>query len=356
MTAGFYMYRHNISEESADWFQANIAYNQELMFHIQQKKLKRIFENRKKLTKYPDKIYQDKIVLLFDYYVHSNGDRHDEIKTAIQRNMNNKNFDEIVIFVEDTYKGDIESLHETFNADERIKFMLNSKRATYRSALNYVFKQHPNTHNNTVYLLCNNDCYFMDDVKLLKHINFHNGQRVLSMTRVDQLPTGKIVRPRIPPLDEAHGGNLQQLKHENSFGILAPTSSDAWAFKHPLSKTKAQINIELGRLHCENQFLSRIYEDGFKPFNIGFCEFIRCIHLHNTQVRNVETYVSENIDYDYQPPYVDFKKQQSENKMRNYNDTITDTGMAMHRNNFYYDEQITGEYGKHIVCDINTLL
>ena len=195
----------------------------------------------------------------------------------------------------------------------------------------------------------------MDDVKLLKHINFHNGQRVLTMTRVDQLPTGKIVRPRIPALDQAHGGSRIQQSHEESFGVLAPTSSDAWAFKQPLSKTKAQINIELGRLHCENQFLSRIYEDGFKPFNIGFCEFIRCIHLHNTQVRNVETYVSENIDYDYQPPYIDYKKLREENKMRDYDKAITGTGMQMHRNNFYYDEQISGDYGEHVVRDISTL-
>ena len=188
----------------------------------------------------------------------------------------------------------------------------------------------------TIYLLCNNDCFFDDTLKILKYIDFRDGKRVVSMTRVDQLTDGNVSRPK---------------RTDDQQGYWGPESSDAWAFTHKLTETKADLSgIELGRIHCENIFLSRLYRNGHDIFNVGFCQHVKCIHIHNTQYRDQETRKCETDDFEHHPPYFDYTS-----KTPDWSKFIKNSGMMWHPSNFYFDDQHSGEYGAHVVRDIVTL-
>ena len=104
----------------------------------------------------PTQNKQDKIILMFDFYPIENEERKTEITTAIQNNINNDLFDELIMFVECSEE-ESKKLTSCFELTDKVKVVPNSKRTTYRSAIDYAKKINDK---DAVFLLTNNDCYF----------------------------------------------------------------------------------------------------------------------------------------------------------------------------------------------------
>lgn len=304
----------------------------------------------------PTENKSDKIILMFDYYEIENKERRTEITTAIQNNINNDLFDELIMFVECSEE-ESKKLTSCFELTDKVKVIPNSKRTTYRSAIEYAKKINDE---DAIFLLTNNDCYFDETVELLKKIDFDNGKRVLSMTRKDLLETGEIVNTINPYadnpwLDGISGEFTKKIDYENAF-LMGPESSDAWAFKSNLAKTNANIDIELGRYHCEQQFLGRIYEDGYDVRNVGFCGHIKCIHIHQSFYRIAETYMADESDKEYYNfNYIMDFWSDATNPTRTYENYVVNSNMNFHKNNYFIDDRLSGQFGKYVVRDIRDL-
>tara|TARA_A100001037_G_scaffold106674_1_gene96930 strand:+ start:4750 stop:6858 length:2109 start_codon:yes stop_codon:yes gene_type:complete len=225
-----------------------------------------------------------KITLMLQYYDEPNIERRNELLRAIDRNICNKIIDDIVIFLEisdktrsfEELKADIDVHGNNF-----IAFVPLHMRLTYTRAIEYAEKHGDG---DTVFLVCNNDCYFNNTVELLKKIDFRQGRRLVCLTRKDELPDGKIVRAKSPKVwdpnykfDEVHAPSRDEMS------FLDYGSSDAWAFTDDIKKYKFESNYQLGTFNCEYNFHEQAHLAGIDLRNP--CEFIDCIHIHNTYFR-----------------------------------------------------------------------
>mgnify|MGYP003979226235 CR=1 FL=1 len=308
----------------------------------------------------PTQNKQDKIILMFDFYPIENEERKTEITTAIQNNINNDLFDELIMFVECSEE-ESKKLTSCFELTDKVKVVPNSKRTTYRSAIDYAKKINDK---DAVFLLTNNDCYFDETVELLKKIDFKNGKRVLAMTRKDLLETGEIVNSVNPDIDGyshdievSDEGEIDKKVDYRKGHLIGPESSDAWAFKSNFHETKAKLDHEMGRYHCEQQFLGRIYEDGYDVRNVGFCGHIRCIHIHQSFYRKVDTMIIDESDTEYynNDYMIDFWKEGNSKPTRNWDNYVVNSNMNFHKNNYFIDDRLSGQFGKFVVRDIRDL-
>ena len=281
----------------------------------------------------------NQITLLLDFYEVDNSARKHEIVSSIQNNINNKFIDNVVIFTEVSVDK-ISKLMSCFKLNSKVSIIPNCNRITFRSALEYADET---KNDDSVFVLLNNDCYFDETINLLRKIDFKNGNRVLSMTRKD-LNNGVVENATNPFTDSTERGNL-----------IGPESSDAWAFKRTLNNTKAKLDIELGRNHCDQQFFGRIYEDGYEVRNVGFCNHIKCIHNHNSKYRDMNRW-NTNLESEYNNKnyMMDFWEDDF-SASRNYDNYVVNSWMNFHKNNYFIDDRLSGEYGKFVVRDIKEL-
>lgn len=281
----------------------------------------------------------NQIILMIDFYEIDNIDRRNEIISSIQNNINNEFINEVVIFTEVSEDKSLKLL-SCFKLNSKIKIIPNRKRTTFRSALQYAESTQDD---DTIFVLSNNDCYFDETINLLRKIDFKNGNRVLSMTRKD-LNNGIVENARNPFIDSTKLGNL-----------IGPESSDAWALKRVLNKTKANLDIEMGRNHCDQQFFGRLYEDGYEVRNVGFCNHIKCIHNHNSKFRDMNRWNTDTeFEYNNKNYMMDFWEDDLKAD-RNYDNYVVNSWMNYHKNNYFIDDRLSGEYGDFVVRDIKEL-
>lgn len=294
----------------------------------------------------------NKIILMVQYYEIENAERKQEIVRAIQTNINNNLIDQIIIFV-DCAVEELKNITSCFQLNEKVRLISKQTRMTYRSAINFANELNDK---DAVFLLANNDCCFDETIGLMKKIDFLNGKRVLSMTRKDLLKTGDLVNAVNPEVIVGESGELiQKTDYQNGL-LIGVESSDAWAFTSGLCETNANIDIELGRYHCEQQFLGRIYEDGYDVRNVGFCGHIKCIHIHQSFYRKAETYMVDESDKEYYNfNYMTDFWEDDLKADRNYDNYVVNSWMNFHKNNYFIDDRFSGEYGKFVVRDLKEL-
>ena len=314
------------------------------------------------LEKIPER--SDKIILLIDYYNVQDEERRKEIIFAIQKNIDCGHFHKIYIFLEKNDQRSNEELANDFYVQINVQFIRDCRRSTYRSFLDFIKNETPEEESDAVFILSNNDCYFDDSVNLFKHLPFNWGKTIYSMTRKDLLSDGRIIDAMHP--QQLYGNipdvdNLPEaldVKHvRESEQILGPDSSDAWAFKKKLTDTSVDLNFELGRYHCENQFLGRLKSNGYNPKNIGFCGHVRCIHVHQSFWRKMSTTIYDPSDSDYynfnfMPPFFDPENQKS----RTLDNCIAGTNSVIHKNNYFYTDQFSANLENYVITDINKYL
>lgn len=311
-------------------------------------------------------IKQDKIILLIDYYNVKNEERKKEIIFAIQKNIDCGHFYKIYIFLEENDDRSSEDLANDFFVQPNVQFIRDCKRSTYRSFLDFIKNKTLKDEKNAVFILSNNDCYFDESVNLFKYLSFNWGKTVFSMTRKDLMQDGSIIDALHPDMWDGAGhvpetGSLPSVVKkkidESNTQILGPDSSDAWAFKQNLTNCTVDLDFELGRYHCENQFLGRIASEGFSPKNVGFCGFVRCIHVHQSFWRKVSTTIYDSsdtdyYDYNYMPPFHDPK----DFKKRSVFNCIAGTNSIMHKNNYFFKDQFSADLSNYVIEDVNQFI
>jgi hypothetical protein len=231
----------------------------------------------------------DKIVLMFGYYDEPKKERREELLEAIHNNINNTHIDEVVVYLEvgdDMAKSATLHSHIKIGDKTHVKFVPIGQRLTYKTAIDYGRKYD----DNTILLVCNNDCYFDETVDLLRKVNYKNGKRLMCMTRMDQLPDGTVERGKSPPVwsDEYEFDTVTEIDRE-SLNFLDYVSADSWVFLPSLPEFAS--DFQLGTWSCENFFAESAHLNNVELRNP--CEYVRCIHIHNTNFRREYTFSNE---------------------------------------------------------------
>lgn len=321
----------------------------------------------------PEHNNRDRICLIVSYYYEIDDERRAELEECMASNIHNELIDEVVVFAE--LKGavnedaayDLFSFIPDVRQIEGLKLIPTDKRITYADALNYAKDAGCN---NTVYILSNIDCYYDDTIDLLRKVNFNDGRRILNFTRKDRLSDGSIrdaVRLHHKPhhlktrLVKYNKGNPTDPEVYEQCGIMPPWSSDAWAFTvgaayHYANKT---LDIQLGRLACEQEFQSRLFRDGFDVLNVGIGGHVRCIHVHMSALRYTENIkaseVNDDLSWELTLPYTESKEWVRPTNVEPHS-YITGTDAGWHHTNYYCDDRTSGNYGEYFVRDIKPLL
>ena len=285
--------------------------------------------------------HKEKLILIFQYYDEAVVERRGELLTAIHNNLANKHIDEVVIYLEvregkrpaSQLKKDIKIPKGT-----RVNFLPVDKRMTYEMAIEYGRKHDDG---NTIFLLCNNDCYFDDTVDLLKKVNFKDGNRLVCLTRKDLLPNGDIERAKNPPVwrDDYVFDTVTDDQSYGELPYLDYDSADAWAFVPTMKKFKS--NYELGTFNCEANFTIQAFIRGIEPRNP--CEFIRCIHVHNTYFRRKYAVENETTVSESNKLYV------TDDNPRTLENFINGTFRIRSEHNYVDMDSETQEYSDYVV-------
>jgi hypothetical protein len=200
----------------------------------------------------------DEIILIQQFFVHSNPDRHKEIKETLSYNVHNKSINQIVLLNERIYTD-----KELGISSEKIKQIIINKRLTYADVFNYV----QTLGNDKYIILSNSDIFFDATINRIKISGLTTKKKLFSLLRYEYK-------------------RGEALKKSALFGPR-PDSQDTWIWhskwKIPENSIKI-LNIELGRPGCDNKIIYILNILGFACFNEPV--LIKSYHHHTTNIRN----------------------------------------------------------------------
>lgn len=164
---------------------------------------------------------------------------------CIHKNLLNRNFNKIVLFIEKGYEISLSS--------NKIEFVEFNDRISYKDWF-FISKN-----NDEIKILANSDIYFDESINYLKKINWNNTLVILS--RKDLTKEGKIVD--------------SEVFYKSSKKINPLCSQDAWAYKDNLGYF--YCDYKLGYWNCESQLRNSAKKSGLNVKNLS--EKINAIHV-----------------------------------------------------------------------------
>lgn len=167
---------------------------------------------KKRYTVSPEKIH-----LITTYYQTKSKERQNELKECLERNINNKEIDNITVFTE---------CDLPFTSD-KVMEIKTTKRVTFNQCVNQC-------RDNYINIIANSDIYF-EDANLIKQLDFTNH---FAITRHDKNRTGIIYRPFAGSQDVWIGKDFKQIENDVEFG--KPRCDQIIAYE--LSKQKKVLN------------------------------------------------------------------------------------------------------------------
>jgi hypothetical protein len=200
----------------------------------------------------------NKINIFYQFFIHENKERYNEILFCLLQNVKNPHIDKIYLLNERIYT-DIEL---GIVSDKIIQVNIN-KRLTYKDVFNYIDKNNING----FFCIINADIFFDETVKKLHLTNLAEEKIMFAQLRFDyNTNTKKSV---------IFGPNIY--------------SQDTWIFHTNFIKELTiddsnSFNIELGLPGCDNRILYLFNIIGFKIIN--YPDLIKTYHYHTTQIRN----------------------------------------------------------------------
>jgi len=205
-----------------------------------------------------EKEVNDEIILIQQFFIHSNSERYKEIKETLSYNTYNKYIDKIILLNERIY-----SSEELGVSSDKIKQVNIKKRLTYKDAFDYA----ETLGDNKYIILSNSDIFFDATIKRIKISGLTTNKKLFSLLRYEYKP----------------GTSLKNCK---LFGPR-PDSQDSWIWhskwKIPKDISKV-LNIELGKPGCDNKIIYLLNILGFACFNEPV--LIKSYHHHNTIIRD----------------------------------------------------------------------
>lgn len=205
-----------------------------------------------------EKEVNDEIILIQQFFIHSNSERYKEIKETLSYNTYNKYIDKIILLNERIY-----SSEELGVSSDKIKQVNIKKRLTYKDVFDYA----ETLGDNKYIILSNSDIFFDATIKRIKISGLTTNKKLFSLLRYEYKP----------------GTSLKNCK---LFGPR-PDSQDSWIWhskwKIPKDISKV-LNIELGKAGCDNKIIYLLNILGFACFNEPV--LIKSYHHHNTIIRD----------------------------------------------------------------------
>lgn len=187
-------------------------------------------------------------ILYISYFKSTDPARNREFAHCLQKNIENKFIDKIVVL----FEGDIKDFPELF-VTEKVK-LIESPRPTFQDLFdiaNIISRPEDNT------IISNTDIYFDETIGLIKNYNLNNTCLALS--------------------------RYQWVNSENISLHNEKFSQDTWIFQGRI-KTMAYATFFLGIPGCDNRIAYEIHLTGYNIINPAYT--IRSIHYHLSDDRN----------------------------------------------------------------------
>ncbi|MBI96611.1 hypothetical protein CL656_05645 [bacterium] len=212
----------------------------------------------------------EKIFLIYQYFIPDNNYRKNEIKTCMKKNFLNKNIYKIILLNELEYNNEelgLEDFKEE-EINEKIQQIVIEKRIKFNDIYEYV----ENENINGFIVMINSDIFLDDTISNLNKIDINQNKFLISLLRYEY---NKNIR------------NLDYCKlFKNDIGYDRSDSQDTWIYhsKYNIPKDKRKIfDIFFGQPGCDNRLLYLYKILGYKLYNTP--KLIKTYHYHTTIYR-----------------------------------------------------------------------
>ena len=206
----------------------------------------------------PGDIYEDKIILIQQFYINNNVQRHNENKLCLSLNVKNKYIDKIILLNERIYTEKelgIQSL--------KIKQINIGQRLTYKGVFDYLSSANIKGY----IILANTDIFFDQTLNHVKVSGLHKERKVYCQLR--------------------HEYNNEQILNSCKLYYNRPDNQDTWIWHTNSIVTQKQgeiFNYQMGKNGCDNKTIYVFGILGFACHNEPI--FIKTYHYHISQIRN----------------------------------------------------------------------
>lgn len=187
------------------------------------------------------------MILTSDYYISENSERQSEYDYCINKNLENQNISKIIYFT---------NIENPKHQHEKIEFVFNKKRPTYKSFFEFFNLNYPNE----IIIISNLDIFFDNTLDLLNQMDL--SKTVLALTRYD-LKNGEWV-----------------LYDENN---VAQASQDTWIYKSPINVKRMLCDFNLGIPGCDNRIAFEFVKAGYIVNNNSLS--LKTYHKHESNHR-----------------------------------------------------------------------
>ena len=199
----------------------------------------------------------DPIILMYQFFKHKDKSRHKEVQECLQKNVNSKLFDRIILLNERNYTS--EELGVSIDLVEQINI---GHRLYFSDIFDYV----DNLDLKGYIVTCNADIFFDKSLQNIKYTHLHDEKMIYAQLRFEY--TDK---------------NLSKCK------IFGPRcdSQDTWIFHTECNipeKFRKQFKIHYGIGNCDLKLTYLYSLLNFKIINDPY--FVKTYHIHNTNIRD----------------------------------------------------------------------
>ena len=196
------------------------------------------------------------IFLFYQFFIHNNPHRNNEIKKCLKLNVENTYIDKIYLLNEKIYTDDELGV----SSDKIIQIDIKS-RLKFKDVFNYIT-------NNNIYgynVIINADIFCDSTIQTIKFTNMHIKKQAMALLRyeyAENIKKSKIFGPRFD-------------------------SQDTWIIHSefiPDAQEQKIFNFEFGKPGCDNKIIYLLNILGYQIFNDPLT--IKTYHIHSSQVRD----------------------------------------------------------------------
>lgn len=217
-----------------------------------------------------------KLNLFLNVYIDKVDIRQRELEYCFQKNVDNPYIDHIYAFVSEEHEG---YWRKRFPKPNKVTFLM----ANFRPTFSYYFSC---MHDFPKDLNCisNTDIYFDETIGIAKNFDWVKyPNHCFALTRYD-------LRPASEYQGIKYAERIEYYRHADS--------QDVWLmFGKP--KPLGYDSFPLGWRGCDNRIAHELRAAGYNVLNPSLN--IRCIHVHNSEVRNYSCVANEDL---VPPPYL----------------------------------------------------
>ena len=247
-----------------------------------------------------EKLNNDDIILIQQYFSHSDLARKEELDYCLKSNINSGYFNKIILLNEKIYTKEEMNLNdEEYNKVFQINI---HKRLEYCDVIKFILKNKTNSNSNTnlnesvnicldgYIIMCNSDIIFDESILYLRNTSLSVKKGFYSLLTYDIQSKNDLnnLEKAIPRKKKIRTKKNNRLK---CMLLLADWSQDTWIFHtnfinndFETQKLINETNFTFGFMRCDNK-ISYVFKDcGFIVYNMF--RLIKTFHYHLSNIRN----------------------------------------------------------------------